>query len=94
MLVVGRMGGSPTIGNNVVIGADAVVVGRITIGDNAFIGANAYVYQDIHLKMLLLVLCQERFSPIMVQKVILGIDGGYFSGLQSFFFVKLIRCQN
>lgn len=48
MLVVGRMGGgSPTIGNNVVIGAGAVVVGRITIGDNAFIGANAYVYQDI-----------------------------------------------
>lgn len=40
-------GGSPTIGNNVVIGAGAVVVGRITIGDSAFIGANAYVYQDI-----------------------------------------------
>lgn len=47
MLVVGRMGGSPTIGNNVVIGAGAVVVGRITIGDSAFIGANAYVYQYI-----------------------------------------------
>lgn len=30
-----------------VIGAGAVVVGRITIGNNAFIGANAYVYQDI-----------------------------------------------
>lgn len=30
-----------------VIGAGAVVVGRITIGDGAFIGANAYVYQDI-----------------------------------------------
>lgn len=28
----------------------------------------------IYLKMRLLVLCQERFSPIMVQKVILGID--------------------
>ena len=40
-------GGSPTIGDNVVIGAGAVVVGRITIGDSAFIGANAYVYQDI-----------------------------------------------
>ena len=43
----GLGGGSPTIGNNVVIGAGAVVVGRITIGDSAFIGANAYVYQDI-----------------------------------------------
>ena len=41
------LGGSPTIGANVVIGAGAVVVGRITIGDSAFIGANAYVYQDI-----------------------------------------------
>ena len=30
-----------------VIGAGAVVVGRITIGDSAFIGANAYVYKDI-----------------------------------------------
>lgn len=30
-----------------VIGAGAVVVGRITIGDNVFIGANAYIYQDI-----------------------------------------------
>ena len=46
--VFGRSGGgSPTIGDNVVIGAGAVVVGRITIGDSAFIGANAYVYQDI-----------------------------------------------
>lgn len=46
MLVDGKMGGA-TIGDNVVIGAGAVVVGKIAIGNNAFIGANAYVYKDI-----------------------------------------------
>lgn len=30
----------------------------------------------------------------MVQKVILGIDAGYFSGLQSLSIVELIGCQN
>lgn len=43
----GTKGGSPTIGDNVVIGAGAVVVGPCHIGNNVFIGANAYVYQDI-----------------------------------------------
>lgn len=47
MLEDGNPGGSPTIMDNVVIGAGAVVVGKITIGNNVFIGANAYVYQSI-----------------------------------------------
>jgi serine O-acetyltransferase len=37
----------PTIGNNVVIGAGAKVLGNITIGDNSYIGANAVVVKDI-----------------------------------------------
>lgn len=37
----------PTIGNNVLIGAGAKVLGAITIGDNAKIGANAVVLHDI-----------------------------------------------
>ena len=37
----------PTIGNNVVIGAGAKVLGNITIGDNSYIGANAVVIKDI-----------------------------------------------
>ena len=37
----------PTIGNNVVIGCGAKVLGNITIGDNAKIGANAVVLSDI-----------------------------------------------
>lgn len=43
----GARGGAPTIGDNVVIGAGAVVVGPCHIGNNVFIGANAYVYQDV-----------------------------------------------
>lgn len=37
----------PTIGNNVVIGAGAKILGNITIGDNSYIGANAVVIKDI-----------------------------------------------
>ncbi|SKA84138.1 serine O-acetyltransferase [Clostridium sp. USBA 49] len=37
----------PTIGNNVVIGAGAKVLGPIYIGDNSKIGANAVVLADI-----------------------------------------------
>jgi serine O-acetyltransferase len=37
----------PTIGNNVVIGAGAKVLGNIKIGDNVNIGANAVVIRDV-----------------------------------------------
>ncbi len=37
----------PTIGNNVVIGAGAKVLGDIRIGDNSYIGSNAVVIKDI-----------------------------------------------
>jgi serine O-acetyltransferase len=37
----------PTIGNNVVIGAGAKVLGNINIGDNVQIGANAVVVKDV-----------------------------------------------
>jgi serine O-acetyltransferase len=37
----------PTIGNNVVIGAGAKVLGNITVGDNAKIGVNAVVRADV-----------------------------------------------
>lgn len=37
----------PTVGNNVVIGAGAKVLGNIIIGDNVRIGANAVVLKDV-----------------------------------------------
>jgi len=37
----------PTIGNNVVIGAGAKVLGDITVGDNSYIGSNAVVIKDV-----------------------------------------------
>ncbi len=37
----------PTIGNNVVVGAGAKVLGNIIIGDNSYIGANAVVIKDV-----------------------------------------------
>jgi serine O-acetyltransferase len=37
----------PTVGNNVVVGAGAKVLGKITVGDNSYIGANAVVIKDV-----------------------------------------------
>lgn len=37
----------PTIGNHVLIGAGAVILGNIHVGDNAIIGANAVVLSDV-----------------------------------------------
>ena len=37
----------PTLGNNIVVGTGAKVLGNITIGNNAYIGANAVVIKDV-----------------------------------------------
>lgn len=39
--------GSPTIGNNVYIGAGAKIIGGITVGNNVRVGANAIVIEDV-----------------------------------------------
>lgn len=38
---------APVIGDNVVIGAGAVILGNITIGNNVIIGANAVVITNV-----------------------------------------------
>ena len=43
----GKHMGVPTIGNNVFIGPNAVVLGGITIGNNALIGVNSLVNFDV-----------------------------------------------
>ena len=43
----GRFKRHPTIGNRVLIGAGAKVIGDITVGDDAKIGANALVVKDV-----------------------------------------------
>ena len=37
----------PTLGDNVVVGAGAKILGNITMGDNSYIGANAVVVKDV-----------------------------------------------
>ena len=37
----------PTIGNNVMIGTGAVILGNITIGDNCKIGASSIILKDV-----------------------------------------------
>jgi serine O-acetyltransferase len=37
----------PTLGDNVLVGADAIVLGAVTIGDNAKIGAGSVVVKDV-----------------------------------------------
>ena len=48
-MIGGRNGlpGAPKIGNNVLIGAGAVLLGDISIGEHAQIGANAVVTHDV-----------------------------------------------
>ncbi len=41
----------PTIGNNVIIGSGAQILGPITIGNNAKIGSNAVVLKDVEENM-------------------------------------------
>ena len=37
----------PTVGNNVMIGAESIVLGNITIGDNVQIGAGSVITKDV-----------------------------------------------
>ncbi|GER59689.1 serine acetyltransferase [Patiriisocius marinus] len=43
----GERRGVPIIGNNVYIGANTTVVGKIQVGDNAVLGANSLVHRDV-----------------------------------------------
>lgn len=45
--VRGSKAGVPTIGNEVWIGPNAVIVGKITIGNNVLVAANSYVNCDV-----------------------------------------------
>lgn len=40
-------GGAPVLGDNVYVGAGALIIGGITIGDNVKIGAGAIVVEDV-----------------------------------------------
>ena len=48
-----RRGGRPTIGNNVIIYAGAMILGDISIGDNSIIGANSVVTKSCPPKSIL-----------------------------------------
>ena len=37
----------PTLGNSVVVGAGAKILGNIAVGDNSYIGANAVIIRDV-----------------------------------------------
>lgn len=39
--------GCPKVGNNVVIGANATIIGNVKIGDDVFVGAGSVVTKDI-----------------------------------------------
>ena len=43
----GKRKGTPTIGNNVWIGVNATIVGKITIGDDVLIAPNSFVNCDV-----------------------------------------------
>ncbi len=38
----------PTIGNNVIIGANSIILGHIKVGDNSIIGAGSVILHDVN----------------------------------------------
>lgn len=44
---IGGRGAPPSIGNGVMIGAGACIIGPVTVGDNVQIGANAVVVESV-----------------------------------------------
>jgi len=60
----------PTIGNNVVVGAGAKVLGNISVGDGAKIGANSVVIKDVPMHATAIgiparvILCKEGASHL------------------------------
>lgn len=46
-LADGRRNGDPVLGDNVFLGAGAMVIGAVKIGDNVRIGANCVVVEDV-----------------------------------------------
>ena len=60
----------PTIGNNVIIGAGAKVLGNITIGDNVRIGAGSVVIDDVPDNSTVV-----GIPGRVVHQKIVGIDG-------------------
>lgn len=60
-----RSGRYPQIGDNVIIYANATIVGKAVIGDNAVVGANALVVGDVPANAIVKV----RPSPIFLEKM-------------------------
>ena len=62
--------GVPTIGNEVWIGVNATIVGKVTIGDDVLIAPNAFVNCDIPSHSVVLVILALLNIKIMRLKVI------------------------
>ena len=65
-------GSYPVIGNNVIIYANAVIIGDIKIGDNAIIGANSVVLKDVPPNTIV------AGSPARTIKGNSNLEGRYF----------------
>lgn len=69
VVIGGKDGKAPVIGNYCYIGAGAVILGGITIGDDAIIGANAVVTHDVPPAMMALGVparCEREVDPNLI----------------------------
>lgn len=58
----------PVIGNNVDIGAHALIIGQITIGDNCIIGAGTFVNKNIPSNSM------AYGSPLVIKPILISTD--------------------
>jgi|GEM_PF-3383112 len=70
-VTIGRREGShdtdrrcPVLGDNVIVGAGAIILGPVTIGDNARIGAGAIVLKDVPANTLYVSKFEPAFVPL------------------------------
>lgn len=74
----------PTIGNNVVLGAGAVVIGGVNVGSNVLIGANAVVTKDI----------QDCARAVGAPAEVINLKGSYGIVNRNFWHRDLLNYSN
>jgi serine acetyltransferase len=62
--------GYPVLGNNVYVGAGAIIVGKVIIGDNAVIGAGAIVLEDVPPNTTYVSKFEGKYIPVIENKTV------------------------
>ncbi len=88
MLIDSKGLGSPTIGDNCLIGAGAKIIGNITVGNNCRIGANAVVAKDLPDNSVIVLSSQNIYQKEKIVNRIYQMTAKGWGYLENGVFVK------